>query len=197
MPSSARTPSLKGQVLTCLLFVALAVVITAALHPDPTFSKWQVGLLLGTQLTAGAVFAALCSLGAAIALKIPRLRRAVPVPDALRSIDLSGARPWLIGFCAGIGEELLFRAALQPLLGLWLGAVIFAAAHARTAAVGSTSSWKRGAYLLHVGIAGVFLGLVFEHLGLIAAILVHATVDVTGLLFYRSLSVGRAAQSAA
>jgi uncharacterized protein len=197
MSPSTRTPSLKGQVFTCLLFVALAVVITVAFHPNPWFSEWRVGLPVGAQLLAGGVFAAASFIGAAIVLHIPRVRRLVPVPEVLRNIDLSGAKPWVVGFCAGIGEEMLFRAALQPLLGIWLGAVIFAAAHVRTAMLGSKLTSKRIAYMLNVAIAGIALGLAFEHFGLLATILIHATIDVTGLLVYRSLSVDRSVQSMA
>jgi len=197
MATSSRTPSLRGQLLTCLLLVALALIITTALHPKPLFSHWTVGQPIAMQLTIAGVFALLCTAGASIALRIPYLRRYVRVPDALQKIDLSGKRPWVVGLCAGVGEELLFRAALQPLVGLWLGAILFAAAHMKTAALGSSSSWKRLAYILNVAVAGVALGLVFEHLGLLAAVLIHATIDIVGLLVYRSLSVRSPQQSAA
>lgn len=197
MPPSIRTPSLKGQVLTCLLFVALAVVITVAFHPNPWFSDWKVGLPVGAQLLTGVVFAIVSFIGATIALQIPRIRRLIPVPEAFLNIDLSGAKPWVVGFCAGIGEEMLFRAALQPLLGIWLGAAIFAAAHVRTAMLGSKQTSKRIAYMLNVAIAGIALGFAFEYFGLLATILIHAAIDVTGLLVYRSLLVGRSAQNVA
>lgn len=32
----------------------------------------------------------------------------------------------VIAVCAGVGEDVLFRATLQPLLGLWLAAAISA-----------------------------------------------------------------------
>ena len=51
--------------------------------------------------------------------------------------------------------------------------------------------------MLSVAVAGVALGLVFEHLGLLAAVLIHATIDIVGLLVYRSLSVRSPQQSAA
>ncbi|MBK7566807.1 MAG: CPBP family intramembrane metalloprotease [Bacteroidetes bacterium] len=30
-----------------------------------------------------------------------------------------------LSFCAGVGEELLFRGAIQPWLGIWLTALLF------------------------------------------------------------------------
>ena len=197
MPESRRAPSLKGQIITCLLFVALAFIITFAFHPEPTFSKWKVGMPLGVQFGVALIVAAALSIGAIIALQFPRLRRLVRVPEALNSIDLSGEKPWIVGLCAGIGEELLFRAALQPLVGPWFGALIFAAAHVRTAMLGSASNVKRAAYMLNVAVAGLALGLVFEHIGVIAAVLIHATIDIVGLLVFRTWSIHHTPKSAA
>jgi membrane protease YdiL (CAAX protease family) len=188
MPPSPRAPSLAGQVLTCVLLTALAALTTALMHPAPQFGTWVGGVPVRVQLLVAAAFAAACSVGAAIVLLVPRLRRLVKVPGSLREIDLSGPTPWIVGICAGVGEELLFRAALQPLVGLWVGAVVFTAAHARTAMFASQSYLKRAVYLVNVFAAGVVLGLVFEHLGLVAAILIHATVDIAGLLVLRKLT---------
>ena len=152
---------------------------------------------VGEQFAVAFAVAGALPVGTVIALQFPPLRNRVPVPEALKSIDLSREKPWIIGLCAGIGEELLFRAALQPLLGLWFGAFIFAAAHLRTAALSSTSNIKRAAYMVNVAVAGVALGLVFENIGLLAAVLIHATIDVVGLLVYRTLSTHTVPKSAA
>ena len=152
---------------------------------------------LGVQFGVVLIVAAALSVGAVTALKFPRLRRLVRVPESLNSIDLSGKKPWIVGICAGIGDELLFRAALQPLVGLWFGALIFAAAHVRTATLASASNTKRAAYMLNVAVAGVALGLVFEHIGLLAAVLIHATIDIVGLLVFRTLSTHHTPKSAA
>ncbi len=191
MQPSPRAPSLKGQILTCLLFVIAAVAITSILHPSPRFSEWRTGKPIEMQLLLAAAFAAISAVGVAIMLSISALTKLIQVPSAIRAFDLSGTTPWIVGLCAGIGEELLFRAALQPLVGLWIGALIFASAHARTAIIGTPSNAKRVGYLLNVFIAGVALGLVFEHFGLLAAVLMHATIDVAGLLVCRNLAARR------
>ncbi|MCA3222475.1 MAG: CPBP family intramembrane metalloprotease [Burkholderiales bacterium] len=196
MRASARTPSLKGQFKTCLLFIALAIGITLWLHPAPVFLQWSTGIPMREQFALAAVFAALCAAGAVIALKLPSIRDRIPVPPVLRDTDLSGARPLAIGLLAGVGEEALFRAALQPLIGLWAASIVFAAAHLRTAALGAASHAKRGLYLLNVALGGVGLGLVFEHAGLVAAILFHATIDIAGLFVLRRVIVSQARATA-
>lgn len=47
--------------------------------------------------------------------------------DLASRLDLRGLNPLWFGLCAGAGEELLFRGAVQPLAGLWLTSVIFTA----------------------------------------------------------------------
>jgi hypothetical protein len=178
------------------LFVALAIATTALLHPSPLFAQWSYGKPLAVQLWSALAFAMLCGAAGVVVVLTPGLRRRVRTPEGLHQIDLSGARPWVVGLCAGVGEELLFRAALQPLVGLWIGSAIFAAAHVRTATLGGPSLVKRLAYLLNVAAAGVALGLVFQHLGLAATILIHATIDVVGLLVLRS-SASQSAQASA
>ena len=42
----------------------------------------------------------------------------------LRFIDIV-----FISFCAGAGEEILFRGAIQPYLGIWITAILFVALH--------------------------------------------------------------------
>lgn len=71
------------------------------------------------------------------------------------------------GVMAGVPEEILFRGAVQPRLGLLLTALIFGALHA--------ISWM---YFIYAAGAGLLLGLVVEWRGnLWAATLAHFAYD--------------------
>src|SRR5262245_3677906 len=120
MTRSHRGPTLYSQVVTCSVLLALALVITWTLHPQPDFAAWTGGMDWVLQLGVAFAFAVAAAAASLMVLAIPKLRSKIPVSDALRRIDLTGARPLAIGLLAGLGEEALFRAALQPLLGLWL-----------------------------------------------------------------------------
>jgi len=133
--------------------------------------------------------------GAFVALRLPFVVRRVKLPSALAAIDLSGYKPLLIGLAAGVGEELLFRAALLPLLGLWVSSALFAVAHLRTAQLAATRG-QRVAYIANTFAAGVVLGLVFVHVGLLAAIGVHAIIDIVGLSAMQRLKGLRGAAAA-
>jgi hypothetical protein len=75
---------------------------------------------------------------------------------------------------AGIGEELLFRGALQPVLGLWFTAILFAASHIQYGLTPAT---------LAVFIIAIALGIIRQRTNTTVAILVHFGYDfVIGLL---------------
>ena len=151
------------------------------------------------------------------------LPRAVPVTAIRQARNLAGRRrsdrlfgyvgiaatigsavilPFIFGgfaailcLAAGIGEELLFRAALLPLLGLWLSSALFAVAHLRTTQLAARPLQQFG-YIVNTFLAGIALGLVFVHIGLLAAIGVHVIIDVVGLWAVQQLQYRRRAATA-
>lgn len=78
-----------------------------------------------------------------------------------------------ISFFAGVGEELLFRGAIQPLIGIWFTSLIFIAIH------GYISFKSAGHILFTVLLFGLsmMLGYLFMFVGLIAAMTAHAVYD--------------------
>ncbi len=82
--------------------------------------------------------------------------------------DFSPALAVVLGLCAGIGEEISIRGALQPRLGIVLSSVVFAVLHIQY-------SWFG---ILTVALIGLFLGLIRSRTNTTTAILVHATYDV-------------------
>lgn len=83
---------------------------------------------------------------------------------------------------AGVGEELLFRGAVQPLLGIWVTSILFVAIH------GYFKFRKPGHWLFGILMFGLsmLLGLLFQHVGLIAAMCAHAVYDVLMLRWVQS-----------
>ncbi len=84
----------------------------------------------------------------------------------------------LISTLAGISEELLFRAGLQPLIGLWWSSALFIALHGYF----NPRNWRVTLYGLLMFALSIGLGLMYQWLGLLAAIFAHTTVDVVILL---------------
>lgn len=82
---------------------------------------------------------------------------------------------WLaLAVAAGLGEELLFRGALQPVLGLWPTAVVFAVAHNQYGFTPAT---------LTVFLLALVLGIIRQRSNTTVAIFVHAGYNfILGLL---------------
>ncbi len=82
---------------------------------------------------------------------------------------------WLaLAVAAGLGEELLFRGALQPVLGLWPTAVVFALAHNQYGFTPAT---------LTVFLLALVLGIIRQRSNTTVAIFVHAGYNfILGLL---------------
>lgn len=49
--------------------------------------------------------------------------------DMIKSLNLNQLAIFFLSLCAGVGEELFFRVALQPHWGIWITSVIFVAVH--------------------------------------------------------------------
>lgn len=83
-----------------------------------------------------------------------------------------------LSFCAGFGEEMLFRGMLQPWLGIFFTAFLFIALHGYI-------SVKSSAHLIF-GLAlwsmGIGLGLLGAYSGLISAAIAHMIYDIYAFL---------------
>jgi len=79
-----------------------------------------------------------------------------------------------LGFCAGVGEEIVFRGMIQPWLGILTTSFMFIALHGYM----SYSSWPKVIFGLILFAVGIILGVLGEFVGLLAAILAHIIYDI-------------------
>jgi uncharacterized protein len=84
----------------------------------------------------------------------------------------------VISIMAGLGEELLFRGVLQPLIGLPLASLIFGAVH-----VGGRPFIGYGVWAACIG--ALFGWLMMVTGGLLAPIVAHAVYDMLALAYVR------------
>ena len=105
------------------------------------------------------------------------------MPDAYEALESMGKAMWgdmrtplaalLVSLASGTCEEILFRGALQPRLGLVVTSVFFAAVHTQ---YGITLS------LLSVLLAGFVLGLFRQRINTTACIAIHVLYNLGALL---------------
>src|SRR5262245_22602913 len=150
--------------------------------------------LAGVALPPGDV-AAGCAWGigfavllAVVNLALLRWRANVWPADALRHVCGVIVRPlfahvalWqiiLVSALAGLGEELLFRGVLQPLVGLTAASVLFGAIH-----IGGRGFVGYGIWAACIGLVMGWLAMITG--GLTAPIVAHGMYDALALAYVR------------
>lgn len=171
------------------LIVALAFGINVAFGSRSLAATLRDGAPAATQVFWGVAIGLIFSIPVVTA--IIRMPAFLQLRDhsiaRSRRIDLRGLNPVWISLFAGIGEELLFRGAVQPLWGLWLTSVIFALVHIQPSQYRSITRgtiWYAG----FVFLVSLLLGSIYTHWGLVAAMAFHTTGDLVGLFTLRQVS---------
>ncbi len=168
------------------LSLAMTVVFTFGgwlyityLTDHTIFEALSHGFPLWKQLTVGAAIGV--AMGGVFSVAVFMIPWFEALRDKAREI-VNAIRPrWydlvVLSLAAGWGEEILFRGALQPVVGIWIASLLFAAAH------GMLNFHSKGqiAYTAFLFLAGFGLGLVYEWAGLVACMTLHAVYDMTAL----------------
>ena len=176
---------LTAQLLTCLVFLVIAAVIILVAYEDP-LSVFVGPMGMANQLLFGLGLSALAATGSYVSFRMTATSESTrKTIAAYARLDLSGLNPLWISLAAAIGEELLFRAALQPLLGVWITSVIFLLTHTP---VYQFRKLDKATLVQAAGVFGasVALGFIYQYVGLLAAVLVHVAIDVVGLYVVRN-----------
>ncbi len=133
--------------------------------------RW-IGILVVLQWVAGAVWAFFA----------PEESQMVQEISGELFANMNSVWDWfVVALAAGMGEEILFRGALQPVFGLWATSLLFAIAHVQ---YGITP------VMLVVFIIGLALGWIRERTNTSVAIFVHFGYNfILGLLSLLALYV--------
>ena len=83
--------------------------------------------------------------------------------------EIDSVGDWLLlAVAAGIGEEILFRGALQPVLGIWVTSLLFAIVH---------TQYGLSVATVLIFIVGYVLGIIRRRQNTTVAILLHAAYN--------------------
>jgi hypothetical protein len=177
----------RGMVMQMALALALALGISAIFGRQALSDLLLQGTPWQTQLAWGIAIGLLFACPAVVLIKRASRFDAFyrQMIELVSRADLSGFNPLWFSLCAGVGEEMLFRGALQPLLGLWLTSVIFTALHYQTGSF-RTMNRMKAVYAFLVFFASLILGTVFSQIGLVAAIVTHGVIDIVALTTLRT-----------
>lgn len=132
------------------------------------------------QIIIGIIFGVITSMAA---WQITNLPIMVNTKDffvgLLKPLNLDNIHIIFISICAGVGEELLFRGAIQPFLGVWITSILFVLLHGYLNPFNLPLTYY-GIYMIFV-IA--VMGLMTEQVGILSAIVAHSIIDI--ILLYK------------
>lgn len=170
---------------TLVVFGGLGVVIIPFVREVEVIEFLSGGEKYWLQITLGIVIGVITAKAGWQIVQLPMLHKTKDFFTGLiKPLKLDITQIVFISICAGIGEELFFRGAIQPLLGVWMTAILFVLLHGYLNPF-NMSLTMYGIYMVIV--IGV-LGLMTEYVGILTAIIAHTLIDV---IILKELSVAQ------
>ncbi len=168
------------SLLSLGFYSTVALVIIYFFHEGSFSDLFSHGFGFTTQLVVGIA----AGLGSATVVLFLSTRP--PIKEVLNDFaifkviskaNFSNFDKVQVSLFAGIGEEILFRGALQPVVGIWITSAFFIAIH------GYFKFKSKGHLLFGFMMFGLsmMLGFLYETSGLISAMAAHAVYDMVML----------------
>jgi len=104
--------------------------------------------------------------------------------NLLSHLKINRFYAYFLSFCAGFGEEVFFRGALQPLIGIWITAVFFVAIHGYF----SLKNHALNLFAIALTLFIVVLGWAAKEFTIWHAIAGHFSYDLVLLHYHRKTS---------
>ncbi len=167
-------------ILSLLVMSPIGLLLVVFLQEESIFNlffsssfSWVSQILIGTAYGIA---------GAAIATTLLKISFFAPVKsffaETFKDIQLTIFDILLISIYVGIGEELLFRAGIQPFLGVWITSVVFVLAHGMYLDPRRLPFFVVGLFMILLSSG---LGYLFEYVSITSAIVAHAVYDAISL----------------
>ncbi len=192
----AEAPTLLQSIAVEVAFGVIGIVVVLATGRslgDALASPQPPLLAVGVGLVTGALLGAVFGFGLTRPAFAERVR---PFLSRFTSAPPTPAIFAALGLAAALGEETLFRAAIQPVAGMVVASLLFMLAHSLIADFRHPTAGKAAYPLLAFGM-GVVLGLLYERLGIAAAIAAHFAFDTVALILVAPLLPRRVPVAAA
>ncbi len=160
---------------TLLIFGIGGIVLIEWVQERSYVEVFLQGWGIGYQLAAGFIAGLAGSGLALLIITRPFFKEERKDYYELISSRLNLKLPVIIflSLCAGVGEEIFFRAGLQPLIGLHLTSVIFVALHGYL----QLTNWRVALYGLAMLMVIVGFGYLYHYTGLYTVMMAHSIFD--------------------
>ncbi|MFN8297906.1 MAG: CPBP family intramembrane glutamic endopeptidase [Chitinophagales bacterium] len=129
-----------------------------------------------TQVLSGLFFGSLASLLGVILIRGKHFKGVRSfLEDMIGDMNPSLTQIIVYAGCLSVGEEMLFRAGIQPIINIWPAAFLFVLLHGYI----NPANLNLTIYGFFLVLIGAGLGYLFRYLGLFSAITAHFVYDVT------------------
>lgn len=128
------------------------------------------------QLVTGTGFGLLFGVMGVQLMKDPTLKEALSeyeIIQTLNELKLGRGQQISVSAVAGITEEFLFRAAIQPVIGIWLTSLIFVGVHGYI----KVTTVPKFLFTLFTFLLSMMLGYLYMSFGIYSAIMAHFIYD--------------------
>ena len=166
-----------ASLLSGIAWVVLGAALIYFFHDQSFNELFQKGQTVLIQLFWGVLFGVIFGLAGWAMFKTPQLKSVLDdysIIKMVKEFDLSNFQIVHISLVAGITEEFLFRAAIQPLIGIWLTSLLFIGIHGYI----KLHSPVHFFFTLFTFLLSMMLGYLFIYSGIIAAMAAHAVYDM-------------------
>jgi len=161
--------------ITLIGFPLIGATIVGIVESDPTSFTWDYHWHWGYQLLAGLAFGLLAGFLAWQLIQQPFM---LPVRNRygklIQSMRMNWADILFLSFCAGVGEEILFRGVIQPYWGIWPTSLFFVFIHGYL----NPLDKRITAYGIFMTLVIVIIGKLTLIAGLPTAMAAHFAIDV-------------------
>ena len=171
--------------VTLIGFSLIAWLIVFFFAPSVEFYNLVYrGDSLAVQLLHGVIFG-VCSFFLVNVFMKTRMLGGLTEPIHNLAKKMNWVQVVFISFAAGVGEELLFRVAIQYFFGIWPTAIFFVMIHGYL----SFADWRVFAYGVLMTIISAGFGYLFFHHGIAASMTAHFMIDLLILYVLKTTEI--------
>ena len=161
--------------ITLIGFSALGFLINTIWSEQPWYFPFLNQVNFFIQIPIGLVYGFATAFVGWKLVNLPKLRDGFKDYSRLLSgFNLNIHEIIFISFCAGFGEEVLFRGAIQQFWGVWVTSIFFVAIHGYL----NPKNWKLSIYGIYMTLVIAGIGYGYEYIGIWSAIAAHFAIDV-------------------
>ena len=161
--------------LTLLGMSAIGILLITYLQKKDVQTVLLGGKPYYAQVLSGLFFGSLSSILAIVLIRGKKFKSVRNFFETLmHELNPSFFNILFYSFCAGVGEEVLFRAGIQPLIGIWPASVLFVMLHGYI----NPSNLTLSVYGVFLVIICSGFGYLFKYFGLTSSAIAHFIYDV-------------------